>query len=257
MAKKPDPRIALAQPVAPAQPTVSPLSEDEAWWAEDPRREQALQLLLSGSNKSLVARSLEVHRNTIDNWCKDHRFADEMGKRAREHISAKRQQRLRGTNLVNDINERVTIALGRKVEEILRIDERGKPRVDEKELEKSSFDKMFRRYREASNEFRETREHERIDIGDDVKRVDVTSNTKHTITGDVHVMQHGVNETSFTDYVRKALDTKVINVNAIEVKPNEGEGQLLLKAAEHLLVDTDLLDQINAEDMAAEEASKK
>jgi len=249
MKKKPDPLASRKLAQQGAQKT-EVLTEEEAFWAEDPKRAQAVTLLLQGNNKSPVARQLGVHRNTIDNWCKNVYFATEMAKLHREHVSSKRQQRLKSTNLVNDLNERVTIALGRRIEKALAIKEDGLPTA-------MFDDKDLRRYREMASEFRETREHERIDIGDDVKNININSQTRHTITGDVHVTQHGVNETAFTDYVRKALDTKVIDVKSIDVSASEGEGQLLLKAAEHLLVDTDLLDQINAEDMAAEEASKK
>lgn len=235
--KKPEPK-----PSDDAQPV--PATED--FWA-DPRREQALKLFLNGMPKMQIATRLNVHRNTINNWCADSRFVAELNQRMREHVSAKRVRRQMATNIINDANERIVVALGKKLESELAIDDDGLP------TKMWTDDKLLRRYREMSYEFREIREQERHDIGDDIKRVSV--NSQHTITGDVQVNHHGVNETPFADYVKKAIDEDVIDAEIIE--GDETDGQLLLKAAEHLLVDSDVLERINEEDKAVEEASKQ
>ena len=238
-------KAALHKPETKPVDDAQPVPSTEDFWA-DPRREQALKLLLGGMPKTGVANKIGVHRNTINNWCADERFVSELNQRMREHVSAKRVRRQMVTNLINDANERMVVALGKQLEDSLAINDDG---VATKTID----DKNLRRYRELSYEFRETREQERHDIGDDIKRVSV--NSQHTITGDVQVTHHGVNETPFADYVKKAIDDDVIDVE--ELDNTNSNGQLLLKAAEHLLVDSDVLERINEEDKAAEEAAKQ
>lgn len=239
-------KVALKKTEAVAVDDAQPVPATEDFWA-DPRREQALKMFLNGTPKTAIATRIGVHRNTINNWCSDSRFVAELNQRMREHVSAKRVRRQMATNVINDVNERIVVALGTKIEKELKIDaETGVPSgvIDGKEL---------RSYREMSYEFREMREQERHDIGDDIKRVSV--NSQHTITGDVNVTHHGVNDTPFADYVKRAIDENTIDVDAIDVEDNNG--QFLLKAAEHVLVDTDVLDRINEEDKATEEANRQ
>lgn len=226
--------------VAQAEPKLT-------WWEEDPKREEALEMILDGMSKSQVAKHLGVHRNTVNNWCADARFITEANHRMNEHKAGKRIRRLRTTNIINDKIEKITLALVTKVEGDLKIDKvTGKPQG---KLTDDNF-KTLRMFREMASEFRDFREEERKDFGDDIKKVAI--NSHQTITGDVHVQHTGVNDTPFVDYVRKSLHERAIDVNAIEIPEGASEGQLVLKAAEHLLVDTDLLDEINEEDKIIE-----
>jgi len=236
-------------PIEVAQVSAQP-KEPVDWWTEDPRREQALEMILDGMSKSAVAKALPCHRNTVNNWCADARFVAEANARMNEHKAGKRIRRLRTTNLINDKVEKVSLALIGKIESAIIDPKTGKAVSDIPE----SINKTMSLFRQMAYEFREIRGQERIDYGDDVKKVAI--NSTQTITGDVHVTQHGVNDTPFADYVRKSLANRSIDVEAIEVKGDATGGQLLLRAAEHLMVDTDLLDEINEEDKLAEEASR-
>jgi len=251
-------KTALTKPPAPpidvepiAQVSAQPSEVD--WWAEDPRREQLLEMILDGMSKSYAAKQLkpQVHRNTVNNWCADPRFISEANARMNEHKAGKRIRRLRVTNIINDKTEKITLALATKLEGDI-IDAatgKAKDKIDD------SVKGTLSVFRQMAYEFREMRGQERIDYGDDVKKVAVQS--QHTITGDVHVNHTGLNDTPFVDYFRRSLQNRVIDVESIEMKPGENEGQLLLKAAEHLMVDTDLLDEINDEDKKLEEAMKQ
>lgn len=258
MARKPvAPKPAKAKPIVDAVSVEVIAKSDEPvdWWHEEPKRALALEHILNGMAKMQVAKKLDVHRNTINNWCADQRFIAESNLRMREHMGAKRIRRMKSTNLLGDKIERVTMALISKVETQLDIDDDpnsktyGQPKGDfTKEMGSS-----LRTFREMNYEFRETREQERKDFGDDIKKVAI--NSQHTITGDVAITHSGVNETPFVDFIKRALNERTIDVNAIEMKESNG-GQLLLATIENLLVDTDLLEQINDEDIAADEARK-
>lgn len=242
-----------AQPSAQALETVVATPIAVSWWDEDPRREQLLEMILDGMSKSSAAKQLtpKVHRNTVNNWCADARFVAEANARMNEHKAGKRIRRLRVTNLINDKIEKVTLALATQIEEGIIDKATGKA----KKVMDDNVKPALSVFRQMAYEFRETRGQERIDYGDDIKKVAVSS--QHTITGDLHVQHTGINDTPFVDYVRKSLNNRMIDVDAIEISEGESEGNLLLKAAEHLLVDTDLLDEINDEDKAHEEAAKQ
>jgi len=244
---------AQVKPVVAAQPVEETVDPKGDFWA-DPRREEALKLILFGVPKQQVAKQLKppVHRNTINNWCSDARFIAMLNQRMNEHKAATRVRRLRATNTLNDKIEKVTVALISEVEDKLHIDEKGKPHI--KDEDRELLGKSLRLFREMNFEFRETREQERKDYGDDIKKVAVNQQT--TITGDVNVQHHGVNDTPFADYVRKAMADKAIDAEFIDIPANAAEGQLLLKAAEHVLMDTDFLDQLAEEDKLHEEAQK-
>lgn len=242
--------LPTAQPIVVAKenayvPQVSNPS-DEFWL--DPKREEALNMVLGGVSKMGIARKLDVHRNTINNWFTHPTFVSEVKARINEHMASKRIYRMRGVNNIVDRQQRIVEAIGAGVEASLNIDGQGIPRPKDE----TQLGKMIRMYRELSYEFRENREQERKDFGDDIKKVAINTNT--TITGDITVQHSGVNETPFSDFLKGAIDSKVIDVKSIEVKDNTDSGQLLLKAAEHLLVDSDLLDKINEEDKIVEAA---
>jgi hypothetical protein len=241
-----EPEVQAIAPVVKEEPA-APVKED--FWA-DPKREEALKLIMFGMPKQQVAKQLDVHRNTINNWCADTRFIAALNQRMNEHKAATRVRRLRATNTMNDKIERVTMALLTDVEETLKIDkDTGKPNINDSDREK--LGKGLRLFREMNFEFRETREQERKDYGDDIKKVAVNQQT--TITGDVNVQHHGVNDTPFADYVRKAMHDKAIDAVAIELPNNAPDGALMLKAAEHVLMDTDFLDKLAEEDKMQEE----
>lgn len=253
MARKQKAIAKLATPIVHAQreaPASIPEEPKDDFWADE-KKDKALLCLLGGMSKSATAKHVDVHRNTIDNWCKDTRFATELEKRMREHMGAKRVQRLKSTNLLNDKVERVALSLASQIEHDLDIDKTtGRPAKGiTKELERT-----MRTFREMSYEFRENREQERKDFGDDVKKVAINSNT--TITGDINHKHSTVNKTPFADYMRSALANKVIDAKHIEVKEGDNNGQLLLKTAEALLIDSDLLDQLHAEEETDESAGE-
>jgi hypothetical protein len=241
-------------PAVPAQALVAQSSDSGGsdggdWWHEDPRREQALEMFLDGIAKTQIAKKLDVHRNTIRLWCTNSLFVAEANYRLNEHKAGKRIRRLRATNIINDKLERVAVGMVSLLEHDLKIDDttgRPKGEINEKTT------KNIRVMRELLHEFRSMRGEERQDFGDDIKKIAI--NKHQTITGDVQVVHQGVNNTPFVDYLRRSLDSKVIDVESIEVPPEAKEGTLLLKAAEAMLVDTALLDEIDAEDKAADAA---
>ena len=238
------------QPVSPTYEAQVSNPSDEFW--QDPKHEQALNMAFAGVPKTQIARTLVVHRHTITSWFSHPTFVAELTQRMREHMSSTRVNRLQGTNALTQRLQKITLALGADVERQLRLDSEGVPLIEDKDRPK--LEKTLRLFREMGYEFREFREQERKDYGDDVKKVSINQQT--TITGDVTVQHSGVNDVPFADYIKNAIDTKAIDVDVIEAGEDKGSGQLLLKAAEHLLVDSDLLDRINEEDKAHEEAEK-
>lgn len=242
-----EPEVTAIEP-AKAEEAVDPKAD---FWS-DPRREKALKLILFGMPKQQVAKEIDVHRNTVNNWCADPRFIAMLNQRMNEHKAATRVRRLRATNTMTDKIERVTLALLNDVEDTLHIDDSGKPHIADADREK--LGKGVRLFRELGFEFREMREQERKDYGDDIKKVAVNQQT--TITGDVNVQHHGVNDVPFADFVRKAMQEKVIDAESFELPQGSSSGQLLLKTAERVLTDTDLLDRLAEEDKVYEEAQK-
>lgn len=250
---KPEPKVIDVVPDAQPSAQMSTSASEEDWWAQDPRREQLLEMILDGMTKSQACKQLKppVHRNTVNNWCSDPRFIAEANARMNEHKAGKRIRRLRVTNIINDKTEKVTLALISKIEDDVIDKATGKV----KDKIESSVKENLSIFRQMAYEFREMRGQERIDYGDDVKKVAVQS--QHTITGDVQVQHTGVSVTPFVDYMKRQLSNRIIDVDSIEIKEGESEGQFLLKAAEHLMTDSDLLDEINEEDKQLEEAMKQ
>lgn len=206
-------------------------STEEDFFA-DPDRQRCFDLVVAGVSKAAIARELNKHRNTINNWCADPRFIAAARQWMREHQSAKRQRRMVTTNVINDKIEDLVLGQVKKLE--LQAQNPKTPIKGED----------IRTMRELAYEYRSFREEERKDMGDDVKRVSVNSNHSHTLTGDVQVT-HSVSNTPFKAFVKQQMDSRIIDVEALDA-PNQGA--LLLQATEHILADSDLLDQIDAED---------
>lgn len=224
--------------VKPATDDTKPVDDKEDFWADE-RRSKCLDMVLIGTPKAVIARELEVHRNTINNWCQDPRFIAEANQRVREHQSSKRLRRMMTTNQINDRVERVLNAATREMAE--KVTDDGKFKAGQR----ISGEEM-RTMREIAYEYRAFREEERKDFGDDVKKIAMQS--QHTLTGDVHVT-HSINDTPFKEFFKQAVERKIIDVESIE---GETQGHLLLEAATQVMQETDILDIIEEEDRASE-----
>lgn len=229
----------LVKQVKPAEVAEEKSDVTDDFFA-DPRREQALDLYITqGMDKSTIAKRVGVHRNTINNWFADSRFIEAANRRVREYQASTRLRRTMATGAITNV---VEMLAAKAVSEVHTTLTTPGSKLADVEKGKISF------AREMMFEYREMRGQERIDFGDDIKRVHVQG--QHNVTGEIAVT-HSVDSTPFRDYIRKAIDAKVIDVNALE---GETQGQLLLKAAEHMLVDTDILDEIEREDLEADAA---
>lgn len=243
---KPKKRQKAVVPPVQTEPEIKPepkpetVGADEDFFA-DPRRERALDMLLNGMPKKHIADTLGVHRNTINNWCSDSRFVEAANKRVREHQASKRLRRMMATGAITDVTEGLT---AKAITVIQKHMEDGKTVLDKEVGQGMRF------FRELAYEYRAFREEERKDFGDDIKRVQVQGS--HNVTGEITVVQ-SVDNIPFRDYMKKAIDDGVIDVEEIQ---GDNNGQLLLKAAEHMLVDTDLLEDIEREDREAEAVTR-
>jgi hypothetical protein len=253
---KPAQANAQATVVTKVTPDVEPVSTDESDTTKEspftPQQERALNLLLRGVPRQQVAEETGVHRNTIGNWCKESAFALELATRLREHQASVRIRRTRDVNNLNDRLTVVTSGLLKNVESKLKIDDKGRVHIDRKDEKVLGI--SIRMFRELGYELREFRETERKDMGDDIKKVDIRNNT--TVTGDLNVQHSNLDSMLFADYMKRAIGEKIIDVDSIDA-PDENPERLLLKAAERVLVDTDLLDRIAEEDKVEEEANNQ
>jgi hypothetical protein len=218
-----------------------PASEGD-WFEADERRGQAVDLFLQGMSKAAIARQLRVHRNTVNNWFADARFAAEAERRVREHKSTKRMRRTFSNSLIVDRVERLVHH------------QLGKLEKDMEEDKQLSGDEL-RRFRELAFDLRQHREEERKDFGDNIKRVDISGTHSHSITGDVQVV-HSISNTPFKEFFQKAIADDVIDVNAIDAADGGDKSKVLLQLAEVVLADTDLLDAIEDEDKERDAASR-
>ena len=228
--KKPPSEATPAAPVVPITPPEPPppVVTLGAWWDADPKREKALELIFEGASKKHAATVLDVHRNTISNWCEAAEFREALAQLNGDRLGALRARRANQTiSLADRVAKLADLAVTRAERSATL--EGSVPLVQRQEV------------RDWLGEFRSLRAEERIDSGDNVQRHD------HQVSGQVLHAHGSVRNVSFKDYVTKAINTKIIDVKALEESTEEPVVALI----ERLLVDTDVLDTINEEDLAA------
>lgn len=223
--------VPVEQPV-PAT-TVKPVEEKvEGSWEWTPEREQALDGIFEGKSQSRIAEELGVHRNTIGNWMKHPEFL----KKLEELSTAQRQTvRMRRIQQTNTFTERVA----RQADIAMKDVESHPQSVVAQERARGWFE-----------EFREFREQERIDAGENVQ--------KHEISGMVGHVHGSVRNGSFKDFLKNAIEKNVIDVEAIEAD-GEDAGDVVKALVQSALREGDILDVITEEDrqQALEEGNLK
>lgn len=207
----------------------------ENWW--DDAKQRCLELILIGIPKLQIARELGVHRNTVNNWCAHPIFHAETQKLYREHVASTRVRRLMETNRFNT-------RIAKLASRYLTMVEDG---VDPTKPDKKLDNADIRTAREWLSEYRNMREEERKDIGDNVKRVESRSHV--VLDGEIR-HEHTTHDSSFREWMNANLEDGVIDVDDVDAPEN---ANVLSAAVQQTLMDSDILDVIDEEDRVAED----
>ena len=219
-------------------------SDPGTTWEWTDKKEKALELILVGLPKVQIARQLDVHRNTINNWTGHPVFIARAQQQLREHAATTRTRRMmETTSMANRVAKLAQKALQR-AEDSIEEDEDGD--VDLGALSAA---------RQWMAEYRLLRGEERTDFGDDVKRVEHRGAFAHVVGGEVEV-KHTTHDASFKDFLHSQLSGGIIDVDAIDIEGSTDEAVVLAEAVQHALIDGDILDIIDEEDRELEEATR-
>lgn len=195
----------------------------EESWAWTPEREKCFDRFLAGWPKKQIADDLKVHRNTVANWCAHPTFRHRLDEHNADHQATTRQRRVRETTMLADkVAKLATSAL----------DSAAKRPDDARSLNTA---------RQWLSEYREFREQERTDSGENVQR------HQHAVLGQIN-HEHNVSRASFKGFLEGALASGVIDVPVLEsVDPHD----VIIAMTQQALLETDLLDQMGEEDAAS------
>lgn len=204
----------------------------ELWFEGDPKREKALELAFGGASNKLIATQLDVHRNTVSNWRDNPYFMEALAKLHGDRLGAMRARRAQQTS---NFADRLAALADNALTTIEQKVKTGNPVAlsDRQTL------------RDWMQEYRATRQEERIDSGDNGVRVQHSGVVGVGVFGEVN-HTHSIKGSSFKEFTSKALRSKVIDIKAIE----ESKEEPLVALVEAVLGDTDLLDIIQEEDRA-------
>lgn len=199
-------------------------------WIWTPKKEKCLELILKGTSKLKIAEELDVHRNTINNWCSHPTFMAEVRLRLDEHRTGTALRRTREIGMLADISMKHAVKAAQK-------------------LDQTPDDPAVRRtFREFSQEYRDNMRHEADALGLNVRRVDAR------VIGDVQHTHHAGK--SFKEAVIERVKKEVIDVEAIENSPHPMEAvQHLTRSM--LVEDPSLLEMLHQQDRDAELAEKE
>jgi hypothetical protein len=132
-------------------------SDAQKAWKWTRKKRKAARLIIKGWGDFKVAKALEVHRNTIANWRATPEFWSFVMAEAREYVKRTRFKRVHETGAI--ANQLATQAKKR----LAAINKRGDGLLHSNEINAAQ---MFLR------EYREYRDRESADFGDNVKRIE-------------------------------------------------------------------------------------
>lgn len=198
------------------------VSVNDTWeWTEE--RERCLDFVIAGNSNVAIAKELGVHRKTVENWKKHPTFLARLEEMVLDQRHTVRLRRIRQTNALTERTEAL-------VEKAFKVAE-----------EKPESMIAQERAMNWASEFRAFREQERIESGENVQRHEVSG-----VIGHAHLVG-SVRNGSFKEFLTQAIDSKVIDVESIEVEGDDAEAVVkgVLQAA---LRDGNILDIITEED---------
>lgn len=192
---------------------------DGDWeWTEE--REEALDLTFKGFGPKKIAERVNVHRNTITNWQKHPEFLKRLEAMTAE---TRRTVRLRRAQQTNAFTERIV-------------------KIADKALTKAEENPKSYQAKEEAREwlgmYREFRDEERIDAGENITRIEHQGALDHN---------HGVRAESFKGFLKGVIEDGVIDVEAIDVEGDDA-GAVIEAVTQAALTAGDLLEDITEED---------
>lgn len=203
-------------------------------WAWDKRKSKAVDLTLKGASVRAIAQELGVHWNTVQTWRSHPEFQQRLARLAREYAQTTRFRRVHETGVF-------TSAISRQLVKVL----------DRLENAAESVPQDVHLLQVFLREFRAMRQCESQDFGDNVQRYEGAIHV-HGLGSEASRPMGSQEETfeRFLDRAEVKVDRKVIDSAAT---PQEALQALI----EQVIEGTDLVDQVQEEDLAQAESEKK
>jgi len=216
-----------------ATPAKTPHSNKGFKWTKKKRR--AVKYILRGWSDVRIAKELGIHRMTVKRWKDTGEFRAAVIADAHDYAQRIRFKRVHETGVFAD---QFAVQLAKNLEELGTQDD------GPSQLQLNTLQAFAR-------EFREFREHERADFGDNVRRIE--GNFTIGALGSTDPTAIAAGAQSFKTFVEENMDK--IPSGLIERARNSGEALVLATRA--LVQETDIIDQIYGEDVALEEKKGK
>jgi hypothetical protein len=207
-------------------------------WKWTKTKRKAIQFIVKGYSDTRIGKELEVHRNTLREWKKNQEFHVAILNEAREYVNRTRFKRVHETGIVTD---QIAHQLGKRLLDVTKpeIDEDGNERPKQiGQIEMNSLQMFLREYREFRNQ-------ERSDFGDNVKRVEGKMSIGIT-GGDGPITLGDKGSQSFKRFVEENNDSIPQRVITSANNPQEA----LIEATRELIRNTDIVEDIHREDDA-------
>lgn len=204
--------------------------EKKASFEWDERKERAFQMTLRGYTKVQIAEELGVSRQTIHEWANAQAFWKRLDEERYEIQVATRHRRLRATTVFGD---RVTSIADAALKRAEREVKKHKGRVT---------DRTTRTVKEYLGQFRDMREVERVEYGENVQKHAIVGAVQHNHSG---AISSSANQ-SFKSFLTQQLESGVVNAELVAVQPDMTRA--VIEAMQQSLTEGELLREFDRED---------
>lgn len=225
---KPPGTEGVSQALVPAKTKSDTKAIASKTWKWDQAKKKAVDMVVHGWPVRKIAKEIGVSPNTVQRWKGHKEFAAAVIEDAREYVSTTRYRRAYETGII-------TNSLATQVAKHFDL------LAKEGKLTQGDINSMQLFLRE----YREFRNQERADFGDDAKRIDGRIQIGFGAAPQDSVMQ-SITQQSFKQFVSENMDKVDRKLIEAQATPQE----TLTKLAEEILLKTDVLDTLHEEDLA-------
>lgn len=202
------------------------------WEINGDKKKNLLAYLISGMSKKRAAQHVGVSRDTVHEWCKDPNFAAKLAEELGDHAQSVRIRRVRQESLFAD---KAAAQVNAAMERAARGGEGAKEAII--------------RVERWGDQFRKWRAEERIDLGDNVSRKEIS------FQGQLGVTQQSTHHISLKKVFEQKLEIGIVKAEQIQaIDVGEVVSDVLVQL---LSGDPTIVDLVAEEDRAMLEGAKK